>query len=85
MQFDEKFLQEMGLSAMPEEQKQKFLDYIQVEIHEIQHQPNRRLCFGFNIERLCLATLANGALFEKNSFKITAAKTTLDHLTLPIL
>ena len=29
MQFDEKFLQEMGLSAMPEQEKQKFLDYIQ--------------------------------------------------------
>ena len=32
MQFDESFLQEMGLSAMPEEQKQKFLDYIQEEV-----------------------------------------------------
>ena len=32
MEFDEKFLQEMGLSAMPEEQKQKFLDYIQKEL-----------------------------------------------------
>ena len=32
MQFDEKFLQEMGLSAMPEDQKQKFLDYIQEEL-----------------------------------------------------
>ena len=29
MKFDESFLQEMGLSAMPEEQKQKFLNYIQ--------------------------------------------------------
>ena len=29
MQFDESFLQEMGLSAMPEDQKQAFLDYIQ--------------------------------------------------------
>ncbi|MBR2795459.1 hypothetical protein IKE13_00105 [Candidatus Saccharibacteria bacterium] len=32
MDFDEKFLQEMGLSAMPEDQKQKFLDYIQEEL-----------------------------------------------------
>lgn len=32
MNFDEKFLQEMGLSAMPEEEKQKFLDYIQGEL-----------------------------------------------------
>jgi hypothetical protein len=26
MKFDENFLQEMGLSAMPEDQKQKFLE-----------------------------------------------------------
>ena len=32
MDFDEKFLQEMGLSTMPEDQKQKFLDYIQEEL-----------------------------------------------------
>ena len=32
MQFDEKFLQEMGLSAMPEDQKQAFLDYVQEEL-----------------------------------------------------
>ncbi len=32
MKFDENFLQEMGLSAMPEDQKQKFLDYIQNEL-----------------------------------------------------
>ncbi len=32
MQFDEQFLQEMGLSAMPEDQKQAFLDYIQEEL-----------------------------------------------------
>ena len=32
MEFDEKFLQEMGLSAMPEDEKQKFLDYIQEEL-----------------------------------------------------
>ncbi|MBR3230989.1 hypothetical protein IKF73_03140 [Candidatus Saccharibacteria bacterium] len=32
MNFDEKFLQEMGLSAMPEDQKQQFLDYVQSEL-----------------------------------------------------
>lgn len=32
MQFDEQFLQDMGLSAMPEEQKQQFLDYVQEEL-----------------------------------------------------
>ncbi len=32
MQFDENFLKEMGLSAMPEDQKQKFLDYVQEEL-----------------------------------------------------
>ena len=32
MEFDEKFLQEMGLSAMPQDQKQKFLDYVQEEL-----------------------------------------------------
>ena len=32
MEFDEKFLQEMGLSAMPEQEKQAFLDYVQEEL-----------------------------------------------------
>lgn len=32
MDFDEQFLQEMGLSAMPENQKQAFLDYVQEEL-----------------------------------------------------
>ena len=32
MQFDEKFLVDMGLAAMPENQKQQFLDYIQEEL-----------------------------------------------------
>lgn len=32
MEFDEKFLQEMGLSAMPEAEKQKFLAYVQEEL-----------------------------------------------------
>ena len=32
MQFDETFLQEMGLTAMPEDQKQAFLDYVREEL-----------------------------------------------------
>ena len=32
MKFDEDFLQEMGLSAMPEEDKQDFLVYVQEEV-----------------------------------------------------
>lgn len=32
MELDEQFLQEMGLSAMPEDQKQAFLDYVQEEL-----------------------------------------------------
>lgn len=32
MQFDENFLKEMGLSAMPADKKQDFLNYIQEEL-----------------------------------------------------
>ncbi len=32
MQFDDNFLQEMGLAAMPEPEKREFLDYIQREL-----------------------------------------------------
>ena len=32
MEFDDKFLQEMGLSAMPEDQKKAFLEYVQEEL-----------------------------------------------------
>ena len=32
MEFDENFLQEVGLAAMPEAQKQSFLDYVQEEL-----------------------------------------------------
>lgn len=32
MKFDDAFLQEMGLSAMPEGQKKSFLEYIQGEL-----------------------------------------------------
>ncbi len=33
MQFDEKFLQDMGLSAMPEDTKKKFLNYVEEEVN----------------------------------------------------
>ena len=32
MQFDDNFLQEMGLSAMPEQERQDFLNYVQEEL-----------------------------------------------------
>ena len=32
MNLDEQFLQEMGLSAMPAEEKQRFLNYVQEEL-----------------------------------------------------
>lgn len=32
MQFDDNFLQEMGLAAMPEAEKREFLEYIQREL-----------------------------------------------------
>lgn len=32
MEFDENFLQEMGLSSMPEEQKKAFLEYVEEEL-----------------------------------------------------
>lgn len=32
MQFDEQFLEEMGLTGMPEDQKQDFLDFVQREV-----------------------------------------------------
>ncbi|MBQ6375744.1 hypothetical protein IJJ37_02345 [Candidatus Saccharibacteria bacterium] len=32
MEFDDNFLQEMGLASMPENQKQAFLDYVQEEL-----------------------------------------------------
>lgn len=32
MQLDDNFLQEMGLQAMPEDQKKAFLDYVQEEL-----------------------------------------------------
>ena len=32
MEFDEKFLREVGLAVMPEEEKRAFLDYVQEEL-----------------------------------------------------
>lgn len=32
MEFDDNFLQEMGLSEMPDDQKQRFLEYVQEEL-----------------------------------------------------
>ena len=32
MEFDDNFLREMGLSEMPDDQKQRFLDYVQEEL-----------------------------------------------------
>lgn len=32
MEFDENFLQEMGLSSMPEDQKKAFLEYVEEEL-----------------------------------------------------
>lgn len=32
MEFNDNFLQEMGLSEMPDDQKQRFLDYVQEEL-----------------------------------------------------
>ena len=49
MEFNEQFLQEMGLSAMPEEQKQKFLDYIQ---EELEIRIGERISRGLTEEQL---------------------------------
>lgn len=49
MEFNEQFLQEMGLSAMPEEQKQKFLDYIQ---EELEIRIGERISKGLTEEQL---------------------------------
>lgn len=49
MQFDENFLQEMGLSAMPEAQKQEFLKYIQ---DELEVRIGERISRGLSEEQL---------------------------------
>ena len=49
MQFDEQFLQDMGLSAMPENQKQAFLAYIQ---EELEVRIGERIAKGLTEEQL---------------------------------
>lgn len=49
MQFDEKFLQEMGLSAMPEAKKQDFLRYVQ---DELEVRIGERVSKGLSEEQL---------------------------------
>lgn len=49
MQFDEQFLQDMGLAAMPEEQKQAFLKYIQ---EELEVRIGERIAKGLTEEQL---------------------------------
>lgn len=49
MQFDENFLQEMGLSAMPADKKQEFLNYIQ---EELEVRIGERISKGLTEEQL---------------------------------
>ncbi len=49
MQFDENFLKEMGLSAMPEDKKQDFLNYIQ---EELEVRIGQRIAKGLTEEQL---------------------------------
>lgn len=49
MQFDENFLKEMGLSAMPEDKKQDFLNYIQ---EELEVRIGERISKGIDEEKL---------------------------------
>lgn len=49
MKFDEDFLQEMGLSAMPADKKQEFLNYIQ---EELEVRIGERISKGLTDEQL---------------------------------
>lgn len=49
MQFDENFLQEMGLSSMPADKKQEFLNYIQ---NELEIRIGRRISEGLTEAQL---------------------------------
>ena len=49
MEFDENFLQEVGLAAMPEAQKQSFLDYVQ---EELEVRIGMRVAEGMDIAKL---------------------------------
>lgn len=63
MQFDEKFLQEMGLQAMPEDQKQKFLDYVQ---EELEVRIGERISKGLTKEQLDEFDMINDPLEAAN-------------------
>ena len=45
MEFDEGFLREVGLSAMPENQKQAFLEYAE---EELEVRIGEKISAGFN-------------------------------------
>ena len=49
MKIDEEFLQEVGLSVMPEEQKQAFLEYVE---REIEVRIGERISEGIPAEKL---------------------------------
>ena len=49
MQFDEDFLKEMGLSAMPENKKRDFLNYIQ---DELEIRIGQRIAVGLTEDQL---------------------------------
>lgn len=68
MQFDENFLQEMGLSAMPADKKQEFLNYIQ---EELEVRIGERISKGLTEEQLqefdsLLGSEEAAAWLEKN-------------------
>ena len=68
MQFDENFLKEMGLSAMPEDKKQEFLNYIQ---EELEVRIGERISKGLTDEQLqefdsLLGTEEAAGWLEKN-------------------
>ena len=49
MQLDDNFLQEMGLQAMPEDQKKAFLEYVQ---EELEVRIGERIAKGLSMEQL---------------------------------
>ena len=68
MNFDEQFLIDMGLAAMPENQKQAFLDYIQ---EELEVRIGERIAKGLTEEQLrefdqLTNPAASAAWLEKN-------------------
>ena len=68
MQFDENFIKEMGLSAMPEDKKQDFLNYVQ---EELEVRIGERISKGLTEEQLqefdsLIGTEEAAAWLEKN-------------------